>query len=135
MAGSFSWVQGAFDSLDLIIRKAREIGAVFDLAVPAGQILEILPQLPDGSAVLIQKPMGENLKEASKIRELCLKKSLVAAVNFSTSACPFMLAAKDVMRQGLIGEVFDMEFKVCVYTPWELWEFLKKQTKAGDFIS
>jgi len=66
LAGSFSWVQGAFDSLDLIIRKAREIGAVFDLAVPAGQILEILPQLPDGSAVLIQKPMGENLKEASK---------------------------------------------------------------------
>ncbi len=129
LADSFGWVQEAFNSLDLLIQKAREVGAVFDLAVPAEQILKILPQLPDGSAVLIQKPMGENLTEASEIRDLCRKKSLVAAVNFQLRHAPFMLAAKDVIRQGLIGEVFDMEFKVCVHTPWELWEFLKNKTR------
>ncbi|MDN3688553.1 Gfo/Idh/MocA family protein [Cyclobacterium jeungdonense] len=129
LAETFGMVQGAFDSLDLLLRKAREVGAVFDLAVPADQILEMLPQLPDGSAVLIQKPMGENLKEAGEIRDLCRKKSLVAAINFQLRHAPFMLAAKDVIRQGLIGEVFDMEFKVCVYTPWELWEFLKNKPR------
>src|ERR1700733_4520151 len=35
--------------------------AVFDLAVPAKVIPSILPQLPDGAAVLIQKPMGDTL--------------------------------------------------------------------------
>lgn len=129
LAESVGMVQGAFDSLDLLIEKAREVGAVFDLAVPAHQILEILKQLPDGSAVLIQKPMGENLKEASEIRDLCRKKSLVAVINFQLRHAPFILATKDVIRQGLIGEVFDMEFKVCVYTPWELWEFLKNKPR------
>lgn len=126
---SFGFVQASFDSLDLLIRKAREIGAVFDLAAPADQISNILKQLPDGSAVLIQKPMGENLKEAKVIRDICRKKSLVANVNFQLRHAPFMLAAKDVINQGLIGEVFDIEFKVCVYTPWQLWEFLTNKPR------
>src|SRR5437879_5487774 len=36
--------------------------AIFDVAVPAKAIPSILPQLPDGAAVLIQKPMGETLE-------------------------------------------------------------------------
>lgn len=129
LSESFGFVQASFDSMDLLIRKAREIGAVFDLAVPADQIPDILKQLPDGSAVLIQKPMGENLKEAKEIRDICRNKSLVANVNFQLRHAPFMLAAKDLINQGLIGEVFDMEFKVCVYTPWELWGFLKNKPR------
>src|SRR5437588_414734 len=39
-------------------------GAVFDLAVPGDQVVGILERLPDGAAVLIQKPMGANLTEA-----------------------------------------------------------------------
>jgi len=129
LAETFGLEQAVFDSLDLLIRKARETGAVFDLAVPVDQILEILKRLPDGSAVLIQKPMGENLKEAREIMDLCRKKSLVAAVNFQLRHAPFILAAKDLINQGLIGDVFDIEFKVCVYTPWELWGFLKNKPR------
>src|SRR5215468_11157068 len=36
-------------------------GAVFDLALPASAIVPVLDELPDGVAVLIQKPMGEDL--------------------------------------------------------------------------
>lgn len=129
LADSFGLEQGAFDSLDSLIRKARELQAVFDLAVPADQILDILKEIPDGSAVLIQKPMGENLKEAAEILNLCQEKSLLAAVNFQLRHAPFILAASDVIQQGLIGEVFDIEFKVCVYTPWELWGFLKTKPR------
>src|SRR5215212_1889101 len=35
--------------------------AVFDVAVPGGQIAGVLEHLPKGAAVLIQKPMGEDL--------------------------------------------------------------------------
>ena len=58
---------------------------VFDIAVPASAILNILPALPDGAAVLIQKPMGETLAEARKIRVLCQRKQLTAAINFQNA--------------------------------------------------
>src|SRR5487761_456935 len=38
--------------------------AVFDVAVPAKVIPGILSQLPNGAAVLMQKPMGETFAEA-----------------------------------------------------------------------
>jgi predicted dehydrogenase len=35
--------------------------AIFDVAVPASQLVHILPHSRDGAAVLMQKPMGETL--------------------------------------------------------------------------
>ena len=46
-------------------------GVVFDLAVPGDQIVGILEQLPEGAAVLIQKPMGHDLAEARRILDCC----------------------------------------------------------------
>src|SRR5258707_5044249 len=54
--------------------------AIFDVAVPASAILDVLQQLPDGRGVLIQKPMGETLAEARQILDLCHTKNLTAAV-------------------------------------------------------
>ena len=53
---------------------------VFDIAVPASQLISILPQLPSGAAVLMQKPMGETIDEARAIRDLCRGKNFIAAV-------------------------------------------------------
>lgn len=124
LQGEFPIVQNVFTTLPDLIGHAVNAGAIFDLAVPAGHICPILEQLPLGSAVLIQKPMGENIAQARQILELCQKRNLVSAVNFQLRYAPSMLAAKDIMEQGLIGEVFDMEIKVCVDTPWQLWDFL-----------
>lgn len=99
--------------------------AVFDVAVPAAAILDILPSLPDGAGVLIQKPMGENLIEARKIREMCHKKKLRAAVNFQLRYAPLALAARSLIDQGQIGKICEMDFRVTVYTPWHLWSFLE----------
>src|SRR5271154_5463503 len=44
---------------------------VFDVAVPAKVIPSVLSQLPDGAAVLIQKPMGDTLAEALEILKIC----------------------------------------------------------------
>jgi predicted dehydrogenase len=98
--------------------------AVFDVAVPGSAILDILQTLPEGRAVLLQKPMGETLEEARAILRLCREKCLTAAVNFQMRFSPFIIAARDMIERGLIGEVNDLEVRVQVHTPWDLWSFL-----------
>lgn len=99
--------------------------AVFDVAVPASVILNVLPELPDGAGVLIQKPMGENIEEARRIRDLCHRKRLKAAINFQLRYAPLALAARGLIEQGLLGTIYAMDFRVTVYTPWHLWTFLE----------
>jgi len=122
LAQQFS-VPLATTSLAEAIDKAPKNSA-FDLAVPAGAILDVLPQLPDGAAVLIQKPMGNTLAEAEQILTLCRNKRLIAAVNFQLRYAPAMLAAKRITDAGLLGELHDMEVVVSAYMPWDLWTFL-----------
>jgi predicted dehydrogenase len=100
--------------------------AVFDIAVPASALVKVLPHLPDGAAVLLQKPMGETLSEARAILEICRTKRLTAAVNFQLRFAPNMLAARRLEESGALGKVHDMEVKVSVMTPWHLWDFLQK---------
>ncbi|HEY1848986.1 MAG TPA: Gfo/Idh/MocA family oxidoreductase [Opitutaceae bacterium] len=99
-------------------------GAVFDLGVPARSILPVLSALPEGSAVLIQKPLGEDLAQATAIRDLCRRRRLTAAVNLQLRYAPNILAARDIVARGLIGELHDVEVRVTVSTPWHLWKFL-----------
>jgi predicted dehydrogenase len=92
--------------------------------VPAKSILSILPQLPDGAAVLLQKPMGDTLAEAVEILKICRSKGLVAAVNFQLRWAPNMLAARALHQSGALGTLHDMEVSISVHMPWELWSFL-----------
>jgi predicted dehydrogenase len=97
---------------------------IFDIAAPAKHLRSVLSQLPDGSAVLIQKPMGETLAEAEAILSLCRKKRLRAAVNFQLRWSPAILAARALGQAGAIGQLHDLSIEVSTYTPWELWSFL-----------
>jgi predicted dehydrogenase len=97
---------------------------IFDIAVPAKIIPYILPKLPDGAAVLIQKPMGETLEEARAILRICREKRLTAAVNFQLRWAPAMTTARRITDAGALGEVHDMEVLVNVFMPWGIWKFL-----------
>jgi predicted dehydrogenase len=99
--------------------------AIFDCAVPAPAQRSILPYLPDGAAVLLQKPMGETLGEATEILKICRNKGLTAAVNFQLRWAPNMLAARALDATGSLGALHDMEVSVSCHMPWELWSFLK----------
>jgi len=99
-------------------------GAVFDLALPASAILGVLTALPDKAAVLIQKPMGEDLAQATAIRDLCRRKSLVAAVNLQLRYAPNMIAARDIVARGMIGDLHDVDVRLTCSMPWQLWKFL-----------
>lgn len=124
LQAQFPHVQQVYPTLAALIEAGTQANAVFDVAVPASKILEILRQLPDGSGVLIQKPMGETLAEAKEILQLCREKRLVSALNFQLRYAPYMIAARDLIDRGLLGKVYDLELSMCVYTPWHLWDFL-----------
>lgn len=97
---------------------------VYDIAVPPHVLPELVTQLPDGAAVLMQKPMGSDLAQARQIRTTCQDKQLKAAVNFQLKFAPMMLAVKDAIEQGLLGELLEIEVRVNCFTPWHLFPFL-----------
>ena len=99
---------------------------VFDVAVPGDQIASVLRELPRGSTVLIQKPMGENLDGAKAIRNICQDRGLVAAMNFQLRFSPNVLALRDLLVQHQLGDIVDIEVRLIVKQPWHLWTFLKR---------
>lgn len=113
-----------FSSLDEAV-KAGSTDVVYDLATPPDAIANILEVLPEGAAVLIQKPMGPNLTEARRIRDIAKKRKLKAAVNFQLRFSPMVLAATDIIQRGLIGELLEIDVQVNIFTPWHLFPFLQ----------
>lgn len=94
--------------------------AVYDITIMPEQFVETLEQLPDGAGVLIQKPMGDYFWQSKQILEVCRRKNLVAAINCQLRFAPYVSAARWLINQGLIGELYDMEVRVTLQTPWEL---------------
>lgn len=121
------WETRAFGSLAEAIATPD---AVYDLALPPAAHAEVMNQLPDGAAVLIQKPMGRNLDEATEILAICRRKRLVAAVNFQLRFSPMMLAARDALERGWLGRLVDVEVHLNLLTPWHLFPFLKGMSRV-----
>ncbi|HEX9169619.1 MAG TPA: Gfo/Idh/MocA family oxidoreductase [Roseiarcus sp.] len=104
--------------------------AIFDLATPPAAHLSVLERVPRGVGVLIQKPMGPDLDEATKILTVCRDRELIAAVNFQLRFSPMMLAVKDAVDRGLLGRFLDVEARVSIDTPWGLFAFLKNMPRV-----
>lgn len=122
-------VPRVFRSMDEALSTAPD-NVVFDVAVPGGVVRDVIPLLPDGAAVLIQKPLGLNLADARHICQLCHDKNLTAAVNFQLRYAPPIIALRDLIDRGLLGELHDIQMQVTLWTPWELWDFLKTEDRV-----
>jgi predicted dehydrogenase len=105
-------------------------GAVFDLATPPAAHLAVLSALPEQAFILLQKPMGRNLQEASAILALTRQRGQQAAVNFQLRFAPMMLAVADAAARGLFGRLIDVEVHVNVLTPWHLFPFLNGMARV-----
>jgi predicted dehydrogenase len=123
LASAFD-IPRVFDTLDAASSAGR-MNAIFDVAVPGGDVLSVLRRLPEGSPVLIQKPMGESLDAARAILKTCQDRRLTAAINFQLRFSPNVLAVQDLIRQGTLGEVADIEVRLQVRQPWESWAFVR----------
>ncbi|WP_430475173.1 Gfo/Idh/MocA family protein [Thalassospira lucentensis] len=115
------WGTSVFDTLE---QAASQKDVVFDLAVPPAAIVELLEALPEGAIVVIQKPLGSDLDEASRIISVLRRKNIKAAVNFQLRFAPMSLALKDAIAKGLLGDVVDFDAWLALDTPWHLWAFL-----------
>lgn len=103
---------------------------VFDIAAPAAVHASIVEHAPSGATVLLQKPFGLDLDQASGLLALCEARSLKAAVNFQLRFAPMMLAVRDAIRQGLLGELVDVEVHLNLATPWHLFPHLKADRRV-----
>jgi len=121
-------IDHVFENVAEAVKNAPS-NAVYDITVLPDQYIEILEQLPDGAAVLIQKPMGNDLAQAREIVAVCERKNLVAAINFQLRFSSFVSAARYLITEGIIGDLYDFEFKVTVNTPWELFPLIKEHPR------
>ncbi|SDU91641.1 Predicted dehydrogenase [Microlunatus sagamiharensis] len=98
--------------------------AVYDVALPPEAHVGVLEALPDGAAVLLQKPLGNDLADGVRTREVCRRKGLVAAVNTQLRFAPYVAAARELIAAGTVGELYDLEVRVSVNTPWEMFPYV-----------
>jgi len=112
-------IPNVYDSVADAVSKAPS-DAVYDITIMPAQFVETLEQLPDGSGVLIQKPMGDDFRQSKEILAVCRRKNLAAAINCQLRFAPFVSAARKMIEEGWIGELYDMEIRVTVNTPWHL---------------
>src|SRR5204863_9958879 len=62
---------------------------------------------------------------AAAIRACCRERGLTAAVNFQLRFCPNVLALRDLLSRGVLGDVVDVEVRIVIDQPWHLWPFLR----------
>lgn len=113
-----------YGNLDDMLRECPA-NCIFDIAVPGNMVANIIAHLPDNSFALLQKPMGETLRQAEEILTLCRNKRITAGVNFQLRYAPYISMARQMLQEGLLGDICDVEVYVNVYTPWHQWDFLK----------
>ncbi|GAA3617768.1 Gfo/Idh/MocA family oxidoreductase [Flavivirga amylovorans] len=111
-------IPNVYDSVEDMVADAPE-NAVFDLTLMPSQFVAVLELLPDEAAVLIQKPMGDNYEQTLEILSVCRRKKLKAAINCQMRFAPYIMAAKYLIENGFIGELYDFEVRLSTYTPWE----------------
>ncbi len=112
------------------IEDAARADATFDVAAPPVAHRSILEALPRGATVLLQKPMGLDLAEATAIRDTANARGLTASVNFQLRYSATMLAIADAIRRGRLGELVELEVRINLVTPWHLFPHLKPNPRV-----
>lgn len=127
-AGKFD-IPAVYTAIETLIAAAGPQD-IFDIAVPANYLPDVLRVLPAKAYVLMQKPMGMDYEQAREILDITRDKQMIAAVNFQLRYAPFMVAARQLMAAGAIGDLCDIEINVNVHTPWNLWQFLYESPRV-----
>ena len=112
-------IPNVFETVEGAVANAPS-NAVYDITIMPKQFILSLEQLPDGAAVLIQKPMGDYIQQSREILEVCRRKNLAAAINCQLRFAPYVQEARRMINEGLLGELYEMEVRVTVNTPWHL---------------
>jgi predicted dehydrogenase len=113
-----------YPSLDALL--ADPAITIVDIAVPAWEQRAIAEQaLAAGKHLLCQKPLAEELIDARAIVAAGQRAGRLVAVNQQMRWSAGIAAAKEIIRQGLIGEPTDAQIQVSTSTPWHMWPWLR----------
>jgi predicted dehydrogenase len=115
----------ALGSLEELLARCEAEGGVLDLALPPAALPAVLERVPRGTAVLMQKPFGRTLPEATALREIARARGLRGVVNFQLRHAPVVREARRLIDSGAIGDLVDFELRVVCRMPWETWPFLE----------
>ncbi|GAA4006075.1 Gfo/Idh/MocA family oxidoreductase [Sphingomonas humi] len=119
-------IQRVFGSLE----EAAGSDAVFDVAAPPVAHRPILEALPHEATILLQKPMGLDLAEATRVRDTVRDRQQVAAVNFQLRYSPMMLGLADAIQQHRLGQLTEIEVHINLVTPWHLFPHLRPNPRV-----
>ncbi len=109
--------------------------AVFDVAVPGRSGMRGARAAPAGSARSRCRSRRARISTPrAAFAQVCRERRLVAAVNFQLRFSPNVLAVKDLLAGGALGEIVDLEVRLVVKQPWHLWTFLERASAAGDSL-
>jgi predicted dehydrogenase len=98
---------------------------IVDIAVPSAQNLAVAARVAEaGKAMLIQKPLAEDLRTALAIVRTVEAAGVIAAVNQQARWMPAALAMRNLIERGLLGEIYQVSFLNNVLTPWDLWPWM-----------
>ncbi|WP_420110665.1 Gfo/Idh/MocA family protein [Pseudactinotalea sp.] len=118
LAASYAIEHVYEDVTEAAARYGTEV--IYDVAVMPDAFTSILQRLPEGAAVLLQKPLGYTYEQATALAAIVKRKQLKAAVNTQLRFAPHIAAARALIAEGAIGELVDLEVLVRVETRWEL---------------
>lgn len=112
-----------YESVDNIL--ADPDISIVDIAIhPKAQPEIAVRCLEAGKHVLCQKPLGLTPSEARRIVTAAEATGQKAAVNQQMRWSGGIAAAKQVIENGFIGQLTDLQINVSVKTPWRMWPWL-----------
>ncbi len=104
--------------------------SVVDIAVPAWEQRSVVRQVASSRKhLLCQKPLAETYAHAVEIVRLARTAGVKLAVNQQLRWSPLVRALRILLNQGWIGQVLDVQLRVSIETPWELWPWLRDQPR------
>lgn len=116
-------IDNVFENIDQIIEdKSIE---VFDVAVPPAAQADIIRKICQAGSVkgiLAQKPLGVDFKEARDLVECCEKSGIVLSVNQNGRYDPSIMAAKQAIENGSIGEPVFASIDMRGIPHWMPWQ-------------
>ncbi len=105
LAGRFGWDEVQTDWREVVSRPDIDI---VDVATPVHTHKEIvLAAVKAGKAVICEKPLTATLSEAREVMAAIQAAGTPNMINFNTRATPAVALAKEMMEEGLVGQVYE----------------------------
>jgi len=115
----------AFPTLSALAEACAACNGIYDIALPPQAMRAAIDAIPEGSTILLQKPFGRDLAEATALLAAIERRGIRGCVNLQLRHAPAVTALAQLLASGSLGEPLDLEMRVVCRMPWRNWPFLE----------